>query len=85
MIFHIVSIIWFKHQLKRQRQFQKSVFISISLNNTIVIEVVLKIIFIYKINQIDCAAMHAAISKCQIKKDVLGFTTRIQTVGNNEK
>jgi hypothetical protein len=40
----------------------------ISLNKTILIdislELVLKIIFIYKINQIDFAAIHAAISKC---------------------
>ena len=47
------------------------------------LELVLKIIFIYKINQID----FAAISKCQIikNKDVYDSTERIQTLGNNEK
>ena len=51
------------------------------------LELVLKIIFIYKINQIDFAAMHGEISKCQIikNKDVYDSTERIQTVGDNEK
>jgi hypothetical protein len=44
------------------------------------LELVLKISFIYKINQIDFAAIHAAISKCQIikNKDVYDSTERIQ-------
>jgi hypothetical protein len=51
------------------------------------LELVLKIIFIYKINQIDFAAMHGEISKCQIikNKDVYDSTERIQTLGDNEK
>ena len=50
----------------------KTVKKSISLNNTnatdMSLEVVLKIILIYKINQKEFAVIHVAISKCQINK-----------------
>ena len=69
--FYIFSITWVKYQLKRQRQLK--IGLSISLNNCIVIdiflEVVLKMILIYKINQTEFVAIHVTISKYQIKKN----------------